>query len=110
MLSKLGCRVDVAANGREAVDLWRQLPYDVIFMDCQMPEMDGFEATREIRRCERGGTSHAPIVALTANAMAGDREKCLESGMDDFVSKPVDEKRLREAIARWTPGGEAAAA
>ena len=110
MLSKLGCRVDVAANGREAVDLWRQLPYDIIFMDCQMPEMDGFEATREIRRCEGGGTSHASIVALTANAMAGDRDRCLEAGMDDFVSKPVDEKRLREAIARWTPGGEAAAA
>ncbi|MBK7368141.1 MAG: response regulator [Candidatus Eisenbacteria bacterium] len=110
MLSKLGCRVDVGANGAEAVDLWRQLPYDVIFMDCQMPEMDGFEATREIRRLEQSSGRRTPIVALTANAMSGDREKCLEAGMDDFISKPVDEARLREAIARWTPNDEAAAA
>ncbi len=110
MLSKLGCRVDVGANGAEAVDLWRQLPYDVIFMDCQMPEMDGFEATREIRRIEQPSGRRTPIVALTANAMSGDREKCLEAGMDDFISKPVDEARLREALARWAPNDEAAAA
>ncbi|MFN8586896.1 MAG: response regulator [Candidatus Eisenbacteria bacterium] len=106
MLTKLGCRVDVGANGREAVDLWRQLPYDVVFMDCQMPEMDGFEATREIRRLEKPDGRRTPIVALTANAMAGDRDRCLEAGMDDFVSKPVDEARLREALARWTGAGD----
>ena len=104
MLGKLGCRVDVAANGIEALQLWSKLPYDVIFMDCQMPEMDGFEATREIRRLEKGTGGRTPIVALTANAMTGDREKCLEAGMDDFIAKPVAEDKLRQALADW--GGE----
>jgi CheY-like chemotaxis protein len=101
MLNKLGCRVDVAANGIEALELWSKLPYDVIFMDCQMPEMDGYEATREIRRLEKGAGGHTPIVALTANAMAGDREKCLSAGMDDFIAKPVAEDKLRQALDDW---------
>ncbi len=100
MLAKYGCRVDVAANGREAVELYGQLPYDVVFMDCQMPEMDGFEATAEIRRLEGDGR-HTPIVALTANAMSGDRERCLEAGMDDFISKPIKEEALAAALQRW---------
>ncbi|MFN8586898.1 MAG: ATP-binding protein [Candidatus Eisenbacteria bacterium] len=104
MLTKLGCRVDAAANGSEAVQLWCQLPYDVVFMDCQMPEMDGYDATREIRRLETGTGGHTPIVALTANAMLGDREKCLGVGMDDFIAKPMVESRLREALEHWASG------
>ena len=114
MLAKAGCRVDVAADGREAVQMFRRLPYDIVFMDCQMPEMDGFEATAEIRRIESGQDRRTPIVALTANAMQGVRESCLAAGMDDFISKPVDESRLRSALTRWLdnngaiPRGEAA--
>ena len=100
MLAKCGCRVDVAANGREALELFGQLPYDIIFMDCQMPEMDGFEATAEIRQLEGSGR-RVPIVALTANAMAGDRERCLAAGMDDFISKPIKEDDLSKALERW---------
>ena len=87
LLEQSGCRVDVASNGIEAVDMWSALPYDAIFMDCQMPEMDGFEAATEIRRRERTGDRavHTPIVALTASAMQGDRQKCLAAGMDDFL-------------------------
>jgi PAS domain S-box-containing protein len=103
MLRKWGCRIDVAANGREAVDMWRKLPYDMIFMDCQMPDMDGYEATAEIRRQEAGG-SHTPIVAMTANVMQGDREECLAAGMDDYVGKPVSVQTLRNALIRWGKG------
>jgi signal transduction histidine kinase/CheY-like chemotaxis protein len=93
LLEKLGCRVDVAANGREAVE---------IFMDCQMPEMDGFEATQEIRRREGAGV-HRPIIAMTANAMRGDRERCLDAGMDDYISKPIGKADLTEALERLLP-------
>jgi CheY-like chemotaxis protein len=102
LLEKLGCRVDVAANGREAVEMVGFLPYDAIFMDCQMPEMDGFEATQEIRRRE-GSSVHRPIIAMTANAMQGDRERCLDAGMDDYVSKPIRKADLIEALERRLP-------
>jgi len=141
MLEKIGLRVDVVGNGKEALEAVQQFPYDLILMDCFMPDMDGYEATRKIResedkkldvRREKGDeksqelrvgsqknafstseashfsllTSHfprIPIVAMTANAMQGDREKCLEAGMDDFVSKPVNLETLEHTIMKWIP-------
>ncbi len=88
MIEKLGLRADVAADGREAVALFEMLPYDLILMDCQMPVMDGYEATRQIRRFEGQG-QHSMIIAMTAEAMDGTREHCLEAGMDDYIAKPV---------------------
>jgi signal transduction histidine kinase/CheY-like chemotaxis protein len=102
LLERLGCRVDVAANGRKAVEMVGLQPYDAIFMDCQMPEMDGFAATQEIRRRE-GSSVHRPIIAMTANAMQGDRERCLDAGMDDYVSKPIRKADLTEALERHLP-------
>ncbi len=103
MLRKLGCSVDFAANGRVAVDKIAAQTYDVVFMDCQMPEMDGFDATREVRRSESesGQRRRVPIVAMTASAVVGDRERCLEAGMDDYVAKPLDLEDLRRVIQRW---------
>lgn len=99
-LEKLGCLVDVAGNGRVAVDMYKKEPYDIIIMDINMPEMDGYEATKAIRKLEKTG-DHITIIAMTANAMQGDKEKCIEAGMDDYISKPVHRKKLAETIARW---------
>jgi signal transduction histidine kinase/PleD family two-component response regulator len=100
MLENIGCIVDVAANGADALKKAAQSPYDLIFMDCQMPEMDGYEATAEIRRCE-GHSKHTPIIAMTAHTMQGDRGKCLQAGMDDFLSKPVKKEALSEILRKW---------
>ena len=101
MLNSLGYLPDVAANGREAVESVLRKQYDAILMDCQMPEMDGFEATAEIRKLESEKT-RVPIIALTANAMSGDRDRCLDAGMDDYLSKPIDLQQLGEILQRWT--------
>jgi PAS domain S-box-containing protein len=100
MLEKLGLQVDFAVNGLEAVRMSGEVSYGLIFMDCQMPQMDGHTASREIRGRERGG-SHVPIVAMTAEAMAGAREACLESGMDDYIAKPVQRGELTDKVAQW---------
>jgi PAS domain S-box-containing protein len=102
LLEKCGCRVDLAANGREAVEMSARFSYDLIFMDCGMPEMNGYEATRAIRSCGCNGTQ-IPIVALTAHAIAGTREECLASGMNDYVAKPVTLEMLEQALLRWSP-------
>lgn len=99
LLTRMGHRVDVASNGREAVEALAKLPYDLVFMDCQMPEMDGFDATREIRSWA-DDKGRVPIIAMTAHAMAGDRERCLAAGMDDYVAKPINPRDLAEAVAR----------
>jgi signal transduction histidine kinase/CheY-like chemotaxis protein len=109
MLERLGLRADVATNGREAVRMFELLPYDLVFMDCQMPEMDGYEAAQEIRRGEEPGRRVA-IIAMTADAMSGCRERCLEAGMDDFLGKPVVMEPLFEALQRWVPVKEPALA
>jgi CheY-like chemotaxis protein/HPt (histidine-containing phosphotransfer) domain-containing protein len=107
-LSMLGCEFDVVCDGQEAVDAVARSPYDVILMDCQMPNMDGFEATRLIRRREargsvEGAAPRIPIVALTANAVKGDRDRCLEAGMDDYLAKPFQADELAATIRRFVP-------
>ena len=101
MLKQLGIEVDIAVNGKEAIDCWAKSPYDLIFMDCQMPEMDGYEATRSIRELERAQGRHIPIIALTANAMVAERQKCLDAGMDDHIAKPFKRDDLVSALIRW---------
>jgi two-component system, sensor histidine kinase and response regulator len=102
MLEAMGHRVDVVSDGKEAVTAVGKTAYDLIFMDCQMPGMDGFEATAAIRRQATDGP-RVPIVAMTANAMQGDRERCLVAGMDDYLSKPVSRERLQDVVDRWVP-------
>jgi signal transduction histidine kinase/DNA-binding response OmpR family regulator/HAMP domain-containing protein/putative methionine-R-sulfoxide reductase with GAF domain len=100
LLDKRDYRADIAANGREAILAIAQVPYDLVLMDCQMPEMDGFEAAQSIRQTERGTERHIPIIALTANALAGDRDRCLAAGMDDYLTKPIKADDLYAAIER----------
>ena len=106
MLAKLGISADLANDGREAVDMVRTHKYDLVLMDCQMPVMDGYEATAAIRRLHQGCSTRLPIVALTANAMQGDRQKCLDAGMDDFLSKPYTLTQLQMTLARWLPAAD----
>jgi len=102
-LRKLGADVTVVANGRLALEAVTASPFDLVLMDCQMPEMDGYEATRQIRAAAiRSGERPIPVIAMTANALSGDRDRCLEAGMDDYLGKPFKQDELREVIARWS--------
>lgn len=104
MLSNLGCQSDTANNGKEALSLLKHTRYDLILMDCQMPQMDGFDASQRISKMQADGLiQETPIVALTANAMKGDRERCLASGMQDYLSKPVRKEALMNTLATWLP-------
>jgi len=102
-LEKRGHTVVVTESGKKALAAWQEQPFDLILMDVQMPEMDGFEATAIIREQEKSGAKHTPIIAMTAHAMVGDRERCLAAGMDDYVSKPINADDLFAAIARLMP-------
>jgi CheY-like chemotaxis protein len=105
MVEKLGCSVDIAANGREVLDAVAKAKYDAVLMDCHMPEINGFDATGEIRRRE-GGESRVPIIATTANTASDDQARCLAAGMDDFLCKPFQAKALAEMLARWVAGSQ----
>jgi CheY-like chemotaxis protein len=98
LLAKHGHRTTVAGNGYEAITAFQREPFDLILMDIQMPEMGGFEATAAIRKIETSTSTHIPIIALTAHAMKGDEERCLEAGMDGYVSKPIQIDKLLDAI------------
>ena len=102
LLEGYGCIVTPAGNGLEALKMVEKHEFDLILMDCQMPEMDGFEATKNIRRNE-GSSKRTPIVAFTANAMQGDKDRCLNAGMDDYISKPVNQKELEAILSKWLP-------
>ena len=107
LVEKMGYRTAVVNGGRDAIHAFQREQYDLILMDCQMPDVDGFTATAEIRRMETHG-SRIPVIAMTANAMRGDREKCLAAGMDDYISKPVAYEDLRKLVTRWLARSEAA--
>jgi CheY-like chemotaxis protein len=103
ILKTLGCNVDIAEDGRKAIEMHERGTYDMIFMDCRMPNMDGYEATQEIR-CRETQGQHVPIIAMTAHALKGDRERCLAAGMDDYVAKPVSPDIVMNAVVRWFKG------
>jgi CheY-like chemotaxis protein len=102
MLQRLGCEVQIVENGQLAVERLQERGFDVVFMDCQMPVMDGYEATRRVRiREENAKLARTPIVAMTANAMQGDREKCLAAGMDDYITKPFKPADFKRMLESW---------
>jgi PAS domain S-box-containing protein len=105
-LTLLGYTCEMAEDGQLALDAWRKQDYAILLTDCNMPNMDGFELTKTIRQDEEGTDTHATIVAITANALQGEAERCLETGMDDYMSKPIDMKELREKLHKWMPEGK----
>jgi PAS domain S-box-containing protein len=100
-LERCGCRVDVVGDGRAALEALENKRYDAVLMDCQMPDMDGYQATAELRRRERSAGGHTPVIAMTAQAMDGDRQRCIDAGMDDFISKPMRHQHLADTLGRW---------
>jgi len=105
----MGYQADAVANGLEAVSALQTIPYDLVLMDCHMPEMDGFEATRTIRRIDsRALNPRIPIIALTASAMKEDKERCVQAGMSDFIAKPVIKRELADVLAKWSSSLHAA--
>jgi two-component system sensor histidine kinase/response regulator len=109
LLDNWGSKTTIVSNGRQAVEMLADREFDIVLMDVQMPEMDGLTATARIRRLEKQTGRHVPIIAMTAHAMQGDRERCLEAGMDDYVPKPISSANLKEAIQRLAPAGTQAA-
>jgi CheY-like chemotaxis protein len=108
MLQSFGCSVDIACNGYEALQALTRKSYDLVLMDCMMPDMDGYAATAEIRRRQSSGQlPHFPVIALTANAIEGDREKCLIAGMDDYLSKPFKAEALLRVVKSWVKSAAA---
>jgi two-component system, sensor histidine kinase and response regulator len=107
ILQRAGFIIEVVGDGNEAVQAHMANPYDLILMDCQMPSMDGFEASRQIRAAK---TKQPIIIAVTANALAGERERCLGAGMDDYLSKPFQAEQLVAVVRKWTSGDSASAA
>jgi len=106
VLTRIGCAVHVVANGKQALESLARHSYDAVLMDCQMPVMDGYEATAELRRREGTGR-RTPVIALTASAMAEDRERCMTAGMDDYLTKPVSMQNLAATLTHSLPAGAA---
>jgi two-component system, sensor histidine kinase and response regulator len=110
MLSRLGCQARAVGNGLEALAALERETYDVVLMDVQMPDMDGFEATRRIRQREAAAGGHIPVIAMTAHAMEGDRQRCLDAGMDGYLSKPVKPDEIAKVLQPYAKAGSAPAA
>jgi CheY-like chemotaxis protein len=100
LLEKQGHQVRIASSGREALGAWEEAPFDLLLLDIQMPDLEGYEIARTIRNRERQQGGHLPIIALTAHAMKGDRERCLEAGMDDYLTKPIQSAELHAVLKR----------
>ncbi len=108
MLQQLGCTILTASNGREVASILESQPIDLIMMDCQMPIIDGFEATRKIRQ-SHAAYSNIPIIAVTANAMTGDSVRCINAGMNDYIKKPIHREVVERKVTRWLQNGKMAA-
>jgi CheY-like chemotaxis protein len=108
LLEKRGHQVTLAATGQQAVDRWSEQPFDAVLMDVQMPDMDGLQATGVIREREKGTGRHTPIIALTAHAMKGDRERCLGAGMDNYITKPINSAELMAVLQSAVAASRAA--